>query len=151
MKRVKIKCLVCGREISKSNYDRHFQCHFSNHDSKTIKYHLDHDDLFCKFCGKPCKNRNSMAQHEIRCGNNPNRITVNLDYNRSPWNFGLTKDTDDRVKKNSEALKRTVMTKVASGWLPACATEEYWTEDRKKKQSEKRKKIFVGESGETSK
>ena len=28
----------------------------------------------CQYCGKECKNKNSLAQHEIRCSNNPNKI-----------------------------------------------------------------------------
>lgn len=31
----------------------------------------------CKYCGKICKNKNSQAQHEVRCKSNPNRIDVN--------------------------------------------------------------------------
>ena len=27
----------------------------------------------CRYCGKLCKNKNSLAQHEIRCKNNPNK------------------------------------------------------------------------------
>lgn len=30
----------------------------------------------CKYCGKVCKNKNSLAQHEIRCKENPNKIKV---------------------------------------------------------------------------
>ena len=30
----------------------------------------------CKYCNKECKNKNSLAQHEIRCKNNPNKIQV---------------------------------------------------------------------------
>jgi len=30
----------------------------------------------CKYCGKECKNKNSLAQHEIRCKENPNRIKI---------------------------------------------------------------------------
>ena len=29
---------------------------------------------YCQYCGKECKNNNSLAQHEIRCKQNPNRI-----------------------------------------------------------------------------
>ena len=32
----------------------------------------------CKYCLKVCKNKNSLAQHEIRCKENPNKI--NLEY-----------------------------------------------------------------------
>lgn len=28
----------------------------------------------CRYCGKECKNQNSLTQHEIRCKFNPNRI-----------------------------------------------------------------------------
>lgn len=29
----------------------------------------------CKYCGKECKNKNSLIQHEIRCHSNSNRLT----------------------------------------------------------------------------
>ena len=28
----------------------------------------------CQYCGKECKNKNSLSQHEIRCKLNPNKI-----------------------------------------------------------------------------
>lgn len=31
----------------------------------------------CKYCNKECKNKNSLAQHECRCKDNPNRIVIN--------------------------------------------------------------------------
>jgi extradiol dioxygenase family protein len=34
------------------------------------------NELICKYCGKECKNKNSLAQHEIRCKYNPNRISL---------------------------------------------------------------------------
>lgn len=34
--------------------------------------------LKCKYCGRVCKNRNSLAQHEIRCKENP--LKISLDY-----------------------------------------------------------------------
>ena len=32
-------------------------------------------EYICKYCGRKCKNLNSLTQHEIRCHSNPNRIT----------------------------------------------------------------------------
>lgn len=32
--------------------------------------------LLCKYCKKECKNKNSLAQHEIRCKHNPDRIST---------------------------------------------------------------------------
>lgn len=33
-------------------------------------------EYICRFCGKICKNNNSLKQHEIRCKMNPNKIDV---------------------------------------------------------------------------
>lgn len=30
--------------------------------------------MICQYCGKECKNNNSLAQHEVRCKFNPNHI-----------------------------------------------------------------------------
>ena len=32
--------------------------------------------FICKYCGKECKNKNSLVQHEIRCKENPNKIQL---------------------------------------------------------------------------
>ena len=76
------------------------------------------DTFNCQFCGKECKNKNSLAQHEIRCKYNPNRIKVTLKGNptkgRIPWNKGLTKATDSRVKRGAERLSVT-MTGLSTG------------------------------------
>lgn len=34
----------------------------------------------CKYCNKSCKNKNSLAQHEIRCKENPNKIEVKSNF-----------------------------------------------------------------------
>lgn len=34
--------------------------------------------MICQYCGKECKNKNSLVQHELRCKKNPNKI--NMDY-----------------------------------------------------------------------
>ena len=31
-------------------------------------------EYICQYCGKKCKNLNSLRQHEIRCKENPNHI-----------------------------------------------------------------------------
>ena len=66
---------------------------------------MENELLTCKFCGKVCKNNNSLAQHTIRCHHNPNRINNILSpealkkAHEHPWNKGLTKETDERVKQ----------------------------------------------------
>lgn len=76
MQRTKIKCPICGQEISKSNYTKHERRHRNHPESfkeSAGKYRLDHDGLICQFCGKECKNRHSLCNHERLCKKNPNK------------------------------------------------------------------------------
>lgn len=34
------------------------------------------EQFICRYCGKACKNKNSLAQHEIRCKENPDKISM---------------------------------------------------------------------------
>lgn len=114
MEVMKEKCKYCGKEISKSNISKHIRSHengnFDKHKSKT-GYYLDHEDLFCKFCNKECKNKNSLRQHEIRCKNNPQKINYKPiegfnNFGRIAWNKNLTKETDERVLRQSIAVSK---------------------------------------------
>ena len=65
----------------------------------------------CEYCNKICKNANSLAQHQIRCSSNPNRIHSSFvaGFNtkgRQAWNTGLTKETDERVAKQAEQQRK---------------------------------------------
>lgn len=61
----------------------------------------------CKFCGKECKNLNSLAQHEIRCPKNPNRKDYNKLSDFSVQHLkGQTKETSDVVAKYAESLHK---------------------------------------------
>ena len=87
--------------------------HCNKISNDTHPYKLNHDGLTCQFCGKECKNRNSLCNHERLCKLNPNRqmtkyekygpITGFNSKGRVAWNNGLTKETDERVKKISES------------------------------------------------
>lgn len=66
------------------------------------------NDLFCKFCGRQCKNLNSLNNHERLCKENPYHDSLSLPdhkgknnpmYGKPAWNKGLTKETDLRVAK----------------------------------------------------
>lgn len=39
------------------------------------------ETFICKYCGKVCKNKNSLVQHEIRCKENPNKIDISKSIN----------------------------------------------------------------------
>lgn len=75
------------------------------------KYTTPHDGLTCQFCGKECKNNNSLRNHERLCKSNPDRqqllhktIPGFNDKGRKAWNKGLTKETDYRVERMSHSL-----------------------------------------------
>lgn len=67
---------------------------------------------YCNYCGKECKNLNSLKQHERLCKLNPNRVEspfVKFNKERDhTWNKGLTKETDDRVKKQGQTFSQRV-------------------------------------------
>jgi very-short-patch-repair endonuclease len=133
-------CPVCSRQIANNNYDKHV----SSHD-KPQRYlrSVDHDGLNCKYCGKLCKNKNSLAQHEIRCLSNPAKLETpgNL-LSHKAWNKGLTKETDERVAKNAVSVKNALRQKVADGWKPFFATDDFWTDEMRDKRSEEKIQFF---------
>ena len=114
MVRIKIICEFCGREISKSNYTKHIRSHEKGNVKENV-YHLDHNDLFCKFCKKELSNKNALLQHEIRCSQNPNKIDTSKCFNngnRPAWNKGLTKETSEILQQSSQTLSKTVKQKL---------------------------------------
>lgn len=120
--RSQIVCEQCGKFISKSNYKKHLRRHI-NHPETFLdsKYKINHDGLICQYCGKECKNKKSLCNHERLCKENPNRQIIknfNVDVKprigfndagREAWNKGLTKDTDNRIA--AAALKISQSTK----------------------------------------
>ena len=112
MTRAKTVCCYCGREISNSNIAKHIKSHEENPDAHKEKvFALAHDGLNCQFCGKECKNRNSLCNHERLCKLNPNRqissfVAYNETASHTAWNKGLTADTDERVRFNRDGLRK---------------------------------------------
>lgn len=141
MKRTKILCELCNREISRSNYARHLKSH-ENHPEKFKKiWKLNHDGLNCQYCGKECKNRNSLCNHERLCKNNPNRqisYLVNYSKTHDTWNKGLTKETDERLRKRGESLHN----RYVNGELIAYNLGKHLTQDEKDHLSRKRKEFL---------
>lgn len=57
-------------------------------------------EFICKYCGKLCKNKNSLSQHECRCKLNENHIICKPTYGykgKIGWSKGLSKSTDQRL------------------------------------------------------
>ena len=98
--------------------------------------------LNCKYCGKECKNKNSLVQHEIRCKENPNKIESSfVKFNRDRehiWNKGLSKETDDRVLRQSNTIKN----RYAAGEIVCHFKGKKHSEESKRKTSESMKKFL---------
>jgi len=97
------ECPYCKKLISVSNYNKHINKHQTDPDyfiKIENRQQVLHEGLNCIYCGKYCKNKNSLAQHECRCPDNPDRIKS------GGWNKGLTKGTDQRLHKLSDSVKQ---------------------------------------------
>jgi hypothetical protein len=67
----------------------------------------------CKYCERFCKNENSRVQHEIRCKNNGDKITVISNFiNYKAKSLGISievsKETRDKISKSSKGRKYSV-------------------------------------------
>ena len=73
----KVKCDICGNEFYACNIKQHMIKHYNGNYEKSLRtQHVTHEGLICIYCGKECKNKRSLAQHECRCSKNPNHIPV---------------------------------------------------------------------------
>lgn len=130
MQRTRILCELCGREISKSNYTKHIRRHKDHPETfNDSVWALTHDGLICQYCGKECKNKNSLCNHERLCSKNPSRQEViHENFNntgRVAWNKGLTKETSDSLKRASETIQRRYYNKeIIPFWSGKTHTEE---------------------------
>ena len=99
----------------------------------------------CKYCGKECKNKNSLAQHEIRCKLNPNKIKVVSNFIKYNEDIRLGVKTKEYlnqfVKAQKLGLSKPEVTqetrlKIGSAWKGKRHTDE-----EKQKISESMKKV----------
>lgn len=113
-------CENCGKEHDGSFGSGRFCCKkcASAYSSKQQNHTFNKIDYqHCQYCGKVCKNKNSLVNHERLCDKNP--LAQDKTYLRKTipgrggwnnglpaWNSGLTKETDIRVQHISDGLKR---------------------------------------------
>lgn len=152
------KCKYCGKEFDsytqlgghviwcKSNPNANGKSNFNSKSCKKKfeKFNEKREDLFCQYCGKLCKNLNSLKQHEVRCKSNPNAIKNkdslyehNLKIKLGEiniWNKGLTKDTDERVKRQGDTCHSRYVNGEIKSWCDGLSKD---TDDRIKKYSSK--------------
>lgn len=108
------------------------------------------EQYICKFCGRVCKNANSLRNHERLCKENPDRDLRSIEnlrkgayewqLNHAAWNKGLTKETDERLKKASETYNNNFK----AGLFKASFKGKRHTEEYKAYMSEVAKRRHLG-------
>ena len=131
---------------------------FCRHLRSNQIYKYNMEEYICKFCGKSCKNPNSLRNHERLCKMNPNRdehslavMTENRNKwngtkdnpGHSAWNKGLNKESDERVKKYGKSFSEKY--KLGSELAKKKFGHEI-TEEVRKRISEKQKQNYLGMS-----
>ena len=128
-------CRYCGKELTFNHILTHENRCKKNPDRIPTAYEQQQLEKksqpkavipgYCRFCGKFCKNQNSLRNHERVCELNPNRQLTNFTdpekhkkllarRRGSPaWSKGLTKDTSPILAAKATRLKD----KYASGEL----------------------------------
>lgn len=100
------------------------------------------ENYICKYCGKVCKNANSLRNHERLCKENPEKQEsswIKFNHERGAWNKGLTKETDERVNKQSKTLTE----EYKFGRLVNAIKGTKHSDEHKKKISESRKQYLI--------
>ena len=106
-------CQYCGRECKSisglGKHERHCKANPNRVAQPAPVNNLG--TFYCAFCNKLCTSRNSLINHERLCRENPNRALTYYEQtgisnlSNLGWNKGLTKETDERVRKISESLQ----------------------------------------------
>ena len=85
----------------------------------------------CLYCGLIFHTRRDKQEHV--------RINHPEFYGSTSWNRGLTKETNEYVRKNGESVSNAMKKLFEEGELN---NSSRWTEELKKEQSERKKKLF---------
>jgi hypothetical protein len=103
----KTACPICGKLFDVANIKKHeTSC---GKPKKESTYRVTHEGLNCIFCGKLCKHKNSLAQHELRCKENPERKSFNClaDY--------IIVETDEAKQLRYGNCHNTLRARIATG------------------------------------
>lgn len=101
-------------------------------------------EYVCVYCGKQCKNKNSLVQHEIRCKENPDRIVATG--NKIVWTEERKKEHSRKIKEGiekSDYIPGQQLTDEVKAKISKSSKEhhkKYWTEENRKKHSEAMKR-----------
>ena len=134
-------CKYCGKEFDNPqklgghiirckmnpNFDKN-KLNCNNFSKSNNERKLDITIYYCQYCGKECKGKKSLSQHEIRCKENPNKINLeylsNRDYSNINFNpsnqFIKAKELGLPIPKMSDETKQ----KISNVWKGRKHTKE---------------------------
>ena len=111
------------------------------------------ENYICKFCGKVCKNANSLRNHERLCKENPNKQNSNFikyineirNGLRKSSNCGKTKENNEDIRRGIETRKRKYESgEIKPGFLGKHHTEETKQHLRTVERKNCRKNFYCG-------
>lgn len=89
--------------------------------------------MYCLYCDKLCKNKNSLTQHEIRCKLNPNKIVVNsnfIEYNKKVSDGLIDKViTNQYTKASVLGLPKPIMSDETKSKIGMSGKNRVWTQE----------------------
>ena len=110
MKRTKKQCDKCNREISLSNFSKHYNsCKGIIEKNKINEKYKQENGLYkCPYCEKEYL-RMGILTHIMRKHTNPEKWkNTGWSHHSKSWNKGLTKETDERVKQNGKSYSDNI-------------------------------------------
>lgn len=95
--------------------------------------------MYCKYCDKECKNKNSLSQHEVRCKLNPEKIIVIsnfISYNEKISNGDLKKENTNQFSKAEKlGLPKPIISDETRYKFGSGTRNKFWSEDKKERHS----------------
>lgn len=108
----KLVCKFCGRICKNKSGLKFHENRCKENPQKFLNNKQKYEEFYCKYCGRKSPTKQGNTCHESYCSKNPNK-----DPNRHGWNKGLTKETDERVKRCGETYTKNCKEGKFSGWL----------------------------------
>lgn len=106
----KKECVKCGRVISASNFKRHINV------CNGIYFTGPHP---------PSRFKNQTELHQF-LSNHLEKVRPQNQENYIPWNYGLNKEIDNRLKKQGEIISKTIFRLIKEGkWKKRILSKEY--------------------------
>lgn len=95
--------------------------------------------MTCKYCGRIAKNKNSNSQHEVRCPNNPNKLTGWVNPTKGKGHSDATRLKMSNTRKNLPDDKK----KLCYAGLVRYNKNRVWSEQEKQQHSDRMKQAVI--------